>query len=229
MYYSMLNESIDIQSHPSYQKDLHLYHSSDKKHEDGIVQFRFREKPRDTLKVIHEIVNEVSNERFTLPIRNLFFTYKDASKTESYGDNTYRIYPLGDNYKLFYHPSISDFTDHATDFLYKRDFIYEYANPIFDNDYLEILLSVVYYRSIRIAKDVDDVKRIMTERFKREDYYDKLKPYIDEIYNLYINEIYNFAKNYINEIIVTDNTDDISYQEIMVYSPDGFYVAQSSS
>ncbi|ASV44414.1 hypothetical protein PBI_SCTP2_399 [Salicola phage SCTP-2] len=72
-----------------------------------IHNFKFRSKPTDSSILIHDIVNELSEEQLGLEIRNLMFGTTDATVADGYG-TVRNVFPIG-NYELYYHPDVGDF------------------------------------------------------------------------------------------------------------------------
>jgi len=92
-----------------------LFHASDKLPEEaGIVNQRLRERPRDSSPLFHSMVNRYAMEKVNVPVRNLIFSHTMRHKVRDYGDDIYVLFPLDNNYKLFYADSINDMTEHYT-------------------------------------------------------------------------------------------------------------------
>lgn len=116
MKYHLLKESAEIdqvlnQPFMKQFNELRLFRGIRNTSFDDItlVPFRFREKPLDTNRILHDKINELSENQFDVPIRNLIFSYTDAENASIYGV-VYMIVPAGNDYKLFNEPDINDMT-----------------------------------------------------------------------------------------------------------------------
>lgn len=91
----------------------YLYHGSNYfPAEEVIVKQKFRTEPRDTVKLVHNFVNDLSMEKLGIPIRNLLFTSTCKHRISDYGDEKFMVFPLSDDYKLFYNEVVDDFTEY---------------------------------------------------------------------------------------------------------------------
>lgn len=115
MKYKMITESIEMDevlSQPYFSNfvETRLYRGIQKTFEYVTkVPFKFRDSPLDTRRIIHDVINKESMDRFKLPIRNLMFTYPDFEDAQNYG-GVCIIVPIGSNYKLFANNEIHDLT-----------------------------------------------------------------------------------------------------------------------
>ena len=92
-----------------------LFHASDKLPEEaGVVNQRLRERPLDSSPLFHNMVNSYAMKKVNVPVRNLIFSYTFRHKVRDYGDDIYVLFPLDNDYKLFYADSINDMTEHYT-------------------------------------------------------------------------------------------------------------------
>lgn len=246
--YKLLVESIDmdtVMSQPYFEhfKKLRVYHSTPNKFTEVTkVDFRFRTKPTDTIREFHDMVNNISTEKFGLPIRNLLFTYPHISNSYGY---PYLIVPIGENFKLYHHPGIDDMTedlsDENMDIIVELDF--QRLNDKFrikDTRYDEI--HAIFFE--KLSENYDDyriindhmIPEILTD-MADDEYFDEeimssYKNYMegkkDEIVkftNQLISEgFFEIAKDYVNGVELIDDDSDVGGDEIMVYAPDGFYV-----
>ena len=111
----MLTESIeidDVLSQPYFKNNpkFFLYRGSSYFDEITKLEFRFRKRSVDTLDFIHNQTNDLSIEKFGLPIRNLLFCYPNIDNASSYGP-VHLIVPIGNNYKMYANHMINDFTE----------------------------------------------------------------------------------------------------------------------
>lgn len=103
------------------------------------MPFKLRTKPLDSAKFIHDAINDESESRFGLPIRNLMFSYTEEEQAQGYG-KVVVIVPKGDNFKLFYNYEIEDLTAQymlKPDSVYERmwdDALQDYSNMDFSNE-----------------------------------------------------------------------------------------------
>lgn len=213
-----------------------LYHGSTKRLDSGTkLNFRFRDKSKDTALIINAVVNDHLVQEYGLPIRNLLYTTQDASVASGYGELCIVI-PAG-NYNLYYSDGVGDFTDHF---------------GVSGNDFLEMVLEQTindFYNNEDIKIDgnelsqlIDDnyqtINKISTARSMEEltsltdnavavdpDDTKKLRHFLeifteDLLYNIETQIIENY------EITEINNGDDVpdTSTEIMAYFPDGFYV-----
>ena len=84
-----------------------LIHGTYKMEPRKIINISQREKPVDTSKIIHDLVNKESIEKFGVPIRNLLFASQSAEVSENYG-STITLVPLDDDYQFYYSDIVSD-------------------------------------------------------------------------------------------------------------------------
>lgn len=90
-----------------------LFHASSKlDKKGGVLNLKLREVPRDTNPLFHHIVNSVAEKELGVPVRNLMFSYTKKHKIVDYGFNDYVLFPLDDDYHLYYADMIDDMTTH---------------------------------------------------------------------------------------------------------------------
>lgn len=65
--------------------------------------------PKDTALERHNVVNELSISKLGYPIRNGLFITADYYQALKYNDLVGIIFPIGDDYKMFSHPTVYDY------------------------------------------------------------------------------------------------------------------------
>lgn len=123
-----------------------LIHGTYKIEPRQIVTINKREKPVDTAKIIHDLVNELSMEKYGVEVRNLLFASQSPEVSERYGA-TRTLIPLDDDYKFYYSDIVAD--------------MYTSANGIF---------SFTDYNKKRGKVVLDAVNSEQGKRFQREIY-----------------------------------------------------------
>lgn len=257
MKYTMLVESVDyneIKSQPFFHQfnDLRLYHGSKKSlDEPTIIPFRFRENPVDTPKEIHDKINEKSQEKFGLPVRNLKFTYSKQIQVYAYGD-PFILVPKGE-FRLFVNPNVYDMTVDTDLDVYNSKFYEQIFNSIIDNiselqmnmeneddidvdlDFWLNKLNENYRTHIPKYKDEGSLSEMMlayimdvlNEHVNNSSVLNTFNEYIPKIVKSSINMRYNkFAEDYIENLQELTSDSDIDYKEIefMLYAPEGMYI-----
>lgn len=221
----MLLENIesDAKQQPAYQSDVKIYHGSNAD-EPKFVQFRYREKPRDTFVVVHSIINDLTEDKFDIPVRNLLFTLMDDDTT--YGTASMRVVPKGE-YKVFANPNVNDLTIHFMDMF---------------NRYMKTVISNI----TNDEKVVNDVVTRIRRSLKKLDYNfmeESFTPVVEQILsfvelnegdnvNMVLTEtikaINAIAKEYVDGIESYTSLDNITHIpqniEIMLYAPNGFFL-----
>lgn len=84
-----------------------LVHGSYKLEPRKIVNMNRREKPVDTSMIIHNLVNQESEKKFGVKIRNLLFASQDPEVAERYG-TSHTLIPLEDDYAFYYSDIVDD-------------------------------------------------------------------------------------------------------------------------
>lgn len=116
---NLLYESITIdelrnnESYFDYFPSTYLYHGTSKsvyRNNIQFLNFRMREKSKDSIYFMHHAINKFSEKKFNLPIRNLLFVTQNSTIADDYG-NTVIIVPKGKNYRLFANQHYTDITD----------------------------------------------------------------------------------------------------------------------
>lgn len=88
-------------------KKLHLlYHTSQKPFSPSVHTIRKRTSSRDTLEFFHKYVNKLSEKKFGVEIRNLFFCYP----IRQVHDHTTNIVIPIDAYEMYFNENVNDLT-----------------------------------------------------------------------------------------------------------------------
>lgn len=110
-----------------------LHHASSKLKDDGgVITLKMREAPRDTNEYFHSIVNTVSEKELGVPVRNLIFAFTKKHKTSDYGFNDYVLFPLDDDYHLYYSDMIEDMTTHYNVSIFSEKRLKKYIEMFFE-------------------------------------------------------------------------------------------------
>ena len=85
-----------------------LYHGSKslKDQDYRVLPLLKRTGPRDSSTIVHNAINDASEKRFGVPVRNLMFASNNSMATREYG-STYVVIPVG-QYRLFYSKIVED-------------------------------------------------------------------------------------------------------------------------
>lgn len=202
-----MNE-IDIYSQPSYSDKIKLYHWSFSNKSNTIIPFRFRTKPSDTPILIHNIVNKYANDKFNIPIRNLFFTYTDKKHKDAK-----RVIPLGDNVKYFYHPDVEDMTSLL--YLDKFKILEKYLKDNVNEDVGDELISMIEH--------AHSIKELFNEI--QRDYDENTVSYIKNTLAMLV----GYIKDYVNNVVMVEDIEQIpsnTEAEVMVYAPVDIYLME---
>lgn len=214
-----MNE-IDVYSQPSYSDDIKLYHYTRDKKESRLLKFKFREKPRDTDVVVHNIVNSLSEKKFGIPVRNLFFAY---ASWVAKGAGQMRAVPLGDNVRYFFNPDIADMTEW-------------FEEQILDNK-LEVVVKDLVGNDA-VAVDENAIIKSIRDAFRSnntikqliEDMANRLHGYVEkpvEFTKIVLKFIIEKLKDYVNNIQEVDSVNKLplpTNAEVMIYAPDDIYL-----
>jgi len=84
-----------------------LVHGSYNMDVNRVITIHERKGPTDSAKIIHQIVNEESEKKFGVKIRNMIFATQSPEASENYG-SLRTLIPLDDDYALYYNDIISD-------------------------------------------------------------------------------------------------------------------------
>jgi len=214
-----MNE-IDVYSQPSYDDRIKLYHNTRDYKESRLLKFKFRDKPRDTDIVVHNIVNDLTMKKFGLPLRNLFFVYVSTFDKTA---RQMRAIPLGDNVRYFFNPEVDDMT-------------FWFNDEIMENKLLEYVQGLVMGDSI--ATDEHTIIKIVDGALTASN---NLKSMIDDLANRlygYVENPTDFTrkvlkfiisklKDYVNNIKEVDSVSKLpipTNAEVMIYAPDDIYL-----
>lgn len=248
MKHSMLSEGVnqkDILDQPyiSNHDDMVLYHGTSQISKPTKLEFRFRTKPMSTIDELHHDINDLSTEKFGIPVRNLLFTYpNDSDQVMMYGHSNV-IVPIGTKYRIFYHPRIHDMTEdlvvgqhsdipikNITDELMQLDdgSMGEYYKHYVDwlqeheeltsGDYSAIIGA--FYNLEDNADDDNELVHVHLKNFIKKHKSDIL----EVIMNAMQESIESISQQYVNELEELGKDENIDGVELMVYAPDGFYI-----
>lgn len=184
---------------------------------EGVINFKFRDKPRNTIPFIHDMVDQLTQAKFGLPLRSLFFCTPDPDHAATYG-NLFEVYPQG-NWRAFVSPEIADMTldvglmHYHIEARILREFEGEDKTHVervikakIDSRHLSQIKSLDEFTDV-VAKIIPDdvVKDVPLEEFKTSLVGD-LHEYVDSIEELTNTNAYD---------LLTEGA------EVMLYSPDG--------
>lgn len=248
MKYHMLNEGVNkhnIVNQPFIDNhdDMVLYHGTVKISEPTEMEFRFRSKPMSTIKELHEKINELSEDKFGIPVRNLLFTYpNDSDSVMTYG-NSNVIVPIGKNYRIFYHPSLHDMTEdlnvgdysdipikNITDELmelddgsmgeYYRHYVewLQEHEELTSGDYSGIIGA--FYNLEDNAEQDNDFVHVHLKNFIKNN----KKDILDIIMKAVKESIDSIAHQYVSGLEELGEDENVDGVEMMVYAPNGFYI-----
>lgn len=214
-----MNE-IDIYSQPSYSEKVKLYHNTKDHEESRLLKFKFRDKPTDTPLSVHTVVNKLSQKKFGLPIRSLFFTYAEYMVRRQM-----RAIPLGNNVRYFYHPDVDDMTgliihemleDKMGDYFEALAADYNYDSP---------KIQGIFFYEIQTQPSFKLAYENLTQRF--QEYVDDFEPFTKNA----LTYLLKLLKEYVDGVIEVDDINKIppnTDAEIMVYAPDDVYLIAST-
>lgn len=188
------------------------------------IDFEYRKGPKDTLPLAHNYINKKSQKTVGEPVRKLLFASKSQSTIYIYG-KVYHLFPLSNNYKLFYVNGIADFTEDYQ--VHNREFI-EIDNIILDSisndnfftgkDIIDIVYDAIYNS---LDESFPNIKEEIWNKLSRTAQVNNIDESITKaVYNNMVIEVYDkiqLLNSYVNDIEVTTNLDDIKKEsEIMV-------------
>lgn len=216
--------------------DFTLYHGTTKKFNHGTkINFRFRDRSKDTGLIVNTIVNYRLTQEYGMPIRNLLYTTQDLKTAKDYG-KAYIVVPVGENYRLFYGEGVEDFTGHfgvsGLDFLeYVADMLaemHDQEESEITSDKIKELFGSNYttLNKLSVSNSVSELQHIASNAIATEpNDTDMLREVLSEFVDLLISTIDSqIIENYdINEINDKDDIPSLR-TEIMAYFPDGFYL-----
>lgn len=210
-----MNE-LDLYSQPNYSETVKLYHVSDDPTERKL-KFKFRDKPTDTPVFFHNLINLFSEKKFGIPVRNLFFTYAHALSRKAL-----RVIPLGNNVRVFYHPTVGDLTA-----LIVQDLIPQLEELVLDIiDQYDLNLDAEktaenIYVIFETEASLSKIKNLISEQFSEVS--DDPSKLSDRILKFVI----DYIKVYVADIVEVRDIEDIPpdiESEIMIYAPDDIYL-----
>ncbi len=214
-----MNE-IDVYSQPSYDDKIKLYHNTRDYKESRLLKFKFRDKPRDTDIVVHNIVNDLTMKKFGLPLRNLFFVYVSTFDKTA---RQMRAIPLGNNVRYFFNPEVDDMT-------------FWFNDTVMGTQLLEFISAMVQDDSIAtdehaiVNQITSSITNSVTLKDMIEDMANRLHGYVSEpteFTRIVLKFIISKLKDYVNNIKEVDSVRKLpipTNAEVMIYAPDDIYL-----
>ena len=121
-----------------------LYHGGKLKN-GKINHIIYRASPMDTPVLIHDTINELSEEKFGYSIRAMLFASKDGTLASEYGDPSIMI-PVDEDYKFFYSTLVDDMYISNKVFNsaeYKKN-IKPYLEELFEKDPISLITDEIH-------------------------------------------------------------------------------------
>lgn len=222
------NTDIDYKDFLLQFPNKRFYHISiDGLKSNKVNKFKFRNKSTNTFILIHNKINELSKQKFGLPIRNLLF----CRGVEFVGDsNEFEVYPLGDQFRIFANPKINDLAmaKNTTRVNVVDALVHEAAKiSKYQKELIKLFKQKLLVQAINTKSERSfwkDTKDLIDEFFV-----DEIRTQILEgMYKVYNDKVINLAKEYVRSTIEIHNEDEITNDmidsEYMLYCPDDFYM-----
>ncbi|ASV44233.1 hypothetical protein PBI_SCTP2_218 [Salicola phage SCTP-2] len=202
-----------------------LHGMFDKEYSNKVLTFKYRKQPKDTLKFIHNYVNELSKEKLGEAVRSLLFLTKELSEATEYG-SFYAFFPI-DECEFYYNPNISDFTiTFDAQNLFKFHEFYD--EPIKKSDKTmpfrkQIMEYILENDDITLSKDsVEKVKKYIYSIYQDfgldENYADYIARYVEKRIEYFRDKVIN----YIGFIKKTDSIASIPEEGEVMAKPNRF-------
>lgn len=196
----------DIEFH--YMEDIvWLFHASNKlPDQSGVMSQKYREKPLDSSPLFHGLVNNYSIKKLNVPVRNLLFCHTIKHKVSEYADNTYVIFPLSDDYTLYYADAVDDMTNY-----YKVSSFNTYeVNRKFDDfakkygidEYKEYVPRELVI-GIQSSENVDELREKVGNMFKMIEYTTEkfsIEELTDKFVEFFMNDYNAKAQDYVSRL-----------------------------
>ena len=213
-----------------------LYHASDKMENDyGVMELRLRENPRDTAKYVHDVINNLATKKFGYPIRNLLFSFTKKAKIVDFGYDYYVLFPLDDDYKLFYAEGISDFTEYYKNSKHGSDRFVQFIDHFSEKyrDFKQLPNIHWLYRGnvskFNAVSSDQDVYEMAYDIFIEYDVDEEhSKKYAKAFMNSHRKFVESEASDYISRIKIVDKIKKQD-EEYMIYSKNIGYVRVKDS
>lgn len=184
-----------------------LHGSSSKKYNAGdTAEIVNRKYPTDSNHIIHDMVNELSRERFDTEIRNKIFVSKSIAIASEYGHtygNIYIAVPTG-SYDLYYSTTYEDF---YVDFLNQNDIV-----RIELQDHEDTFKAIL---TIRKSKEVKELLKKYITIDNKNDKEDVVQDVMDTINNYAIKEFKSYVLDHMYRTNILSEMDEriVKYAE----------------
>lgn len=208
-----------------------LFHASDKLRADGgVLVQEFRTAPRDSSPLFHSIVNQVSQGQLDVPVRNLMFSHTTKHKTMDYGSHDYVLFPLDDDYHLYYSDSIEDMTRHYNVSVYSErrlaNIFAEFNKKLsLDLDPADFINDDQEF-SFNYIETFDELKKF-SKRLMSNVEEESRNELAEKFYEFVRKDLYTKAKDYVSRIVDTQNIVKQS-EEYMIKSENIAYLEADS-
>jgi len=104
-------ESLDLSDIESsweiVKNDIPMLYHGGKLKSGEVNNIVYRQKPMDTPNVIHNTINDISNDKLGAQIRSMVFATLSPSQASEYGE-VFRVFPLSSDYELYYSTLVDD-------------------------------------------------------------------------------------------------------------------------
>lgn len=128
------------------------------------LSFRQRDKPRDSNENLHDLANDLMEEKFGKPFRNGLFVTGKKSFASEFGRNTAFIVPIG-KFEWLSSPDIRDLTFVYTRHLYKNGIPLDYSLKLWNKEAgdatLEDMKKARWYHNMDLPKCLEGLSETM--------------------------------------------------------------------
>ena len=229
-----------------------IFHNSRNSEGEGFVPFTPRRIPKDTAAAFHQEVNQLSKQQFGIPVRSLLFALPSelGAKNISRSGTVYSVYPVSNDYRIFYAENVVDMTVDldATGYdifrqtqVYVEKLLYEFFQ---NSDAIDSALRQKYINDI--SKKLDDIvathednkniswlkefydlcfadmKKFLVKLHLGEDVQDVIEKAFAHSRTHFQNRAYSYVSS-LKEVTSREELSEVSkFVEIMVYDPKGF-------
>lgn len=212
----------------------------------GFHEWRFRTKPRDTFRPIHNTISKQSMDKFGIDVRALLFATNVMDVAKEYAENTEggrvkKIYPVGERFRIFNSTRSTDMTATlkigsaqifaeimvilkdmrlAGVFWGFKEFVQkcfkEYRD--FEGDF-DAFEDDMIEKICQYNRSIEDLKKDRGVKFDEEEF---IKNFRDRM-----NRVRKRFSKYIETVVEIKSARDDKFSlvsEVMIYAPDGFIV-----
>ena len=154
-----------------------LYHGGKLLHNE-VNMIKYRNTTLDTPKLIHNTINQLSEKKFGVPIRNMMFSTKVESRSAEYG-KTFLVIPLEEDYQFYYSDRVDDL--YTSPLLFNQ---FRYNDTL--SDIFEIAFKKINYKYsmkfINFITDNIDQSGILYNAFKLRNLksFDEISEYLNK-------------------------------------------------